>query len=453
MSNEVSLFWDPTRYIRNQVTVIQSPAVVDRAYEILEAQGIAAEDIVVNVQAEARSDVDGIDVTSAGPDAVQTTAVVNAVAQAYGEIVGETVRAAADNEIAKLTEAKTELTVALGLLDERVAENPDDSALQAERASTIEQLAQVETRIQTLQTETLLYGSGIQLYIAPRGDGIQIGPRSARTAAIAFVLAGLAAGAFAWWRSEQDMRAETKDSPAAVLNAPLLAVVPEFELAKAWAPAPTVTHPHTAAAEAYQFALSSLSFVLEGVGGHSVLITSPSPEDGKTAAALNLAVAAMRDGRSPLLVDADERVAGLTKLSGVELPQSANGAVGHGVQWPITPTEHIDFIAAGRANDGDTAGYFRSTAFRKGLHEAMAGRDLVIIDSPPVMSASETADLAREVDGVVMVIREDAKLSDIADARERLSLTGTPILGYIYNRSSQRVDNYTYRSAPPAPID
>ena len=80
----------------------------------------------------------------------------------------------------------------------------------------------------------------------------------------------------------------------------------------------------------------------------------------------------------------------------------------------------------------------------------MAGRDLVIIDSPPVMSASETADLAREVDGVVMVIREDAKLSDIADARERLSLTGTPILGYIYNRSSQRVDNYTYRSAPPA---
>ena len=157
-----------------------------------------------------------------------------------------------------------------------------------------------------------------------------------------------------------------------------------------------------------------------------------------------------------LLVDGDERVAGLTRLAGVEMTGSRNGAVGTGVLWTITPKEHIDFIAAGRVDEGDTAGHFRSTEFRKGLHDAMAGRDLVIVDSPPVMSAPETADLAREVDGVVMVVREDARMSDLADARDRIALTGTPIIGYIYNRATSRIDSYTpyLRSTTQAePID
>jgi Mrp family chromosome partitioning ATPase len=74
----------------------------------------------------------------------------------------------------------------------------------------------------------------------------------------------------------------------------------------------------------------------------------------------------------------------------------------------------------------------------------MAGRDLVIIDTPPVMSASETADLAREVDGVVLVVREDAPLRDIADARDRINMSGTPILGYIFNRATSKEASYRY---------
>jgi len=258
------------------------------------------------------------------------------------------------------------------------------------------------------------------------------------------VLGALAAGAFAWWRAEQDQRADSKDIPADILDAPLLAVVPEFESVGAWAPAPTVTHVESAAAESFHFALSSLTFVLEQMDGRSVVVTSADPGDGKTVVALNLAVAAMKDGRSPLLIDADERRKGLTRLAGLSEHAAVGVAIGMGHRWTITPTEEIDFVASGRDLGGDTAGYFRTMEFRKELQSAMAGRDIVIIDTPPVMSASETADLASEVDAVVLVVNQGSPLRDIADARDRIALSGTPIVGYIFNRASSKDASYHY---------
>jgi tyrosine-protein kinase Etk/Wzc len=258
------------------------------------------------------------------------------------------------------------------------------------------------------------------------------------------VLGTLAAGAFAWWKAEQDQRADSKDKPAHILDAPLLAVIPEFESVKAWAPAPTITHVDSPAAEAFHFALSSLSFVLDQIGGTSVVITSADPADGKTVVALNLAVVAMRDGRSPLLIDADERRRGLTFLAGLDDNDAIGVAIGLGHRWAITPTEEIDFIASGRDLDGDIGGYFRTAEFRKELQSAMAGRNLVMIDTPPVMFASETADLAGEVDGVVLVVREGSPLRDLEDARARIELSGTPIIGYIFNRASGTDTAYRY---------
>jgi Mrp family chromosome partitioning ATPase len=444
-ATELSLLWNPNRYLRNQEAVMQSPAVMDRAAEIL-GDPYTADDVAESISVRAESDVDALTVSATSEDSIEPVDMVNATVQAYSEIISEQVLANAENTTAGLETSKTLLTIQLEELDQQVAENPDDSALLGEQKSAKDALIDVDSRIRSITTNALLYGTGIQLYIDPQPPAIQIAPTPARNAAIAFVLAALASGVYAWWRAERDQRADNKDIPAAILGAPLLAVVPEFESVQAWAPAPTVTHPDTAAAEAYNFALSSLSFVLDQTGGRSVLITSPSAADGKTSAALNLAVAAMKDGRSPLLIDGDERAGGLTRLAGIETNGHQSGPVGHGVSWAITPSDHLDFIAAGRNLEGDTAGYFRSVEFRKGLHSVMEGRDLVLIDSPPVMSASETADLAAEVDAVVLVVRENESLHEIADARDRLLLSGTPIVGYIFNRATHKTDNYSYSS-------
>jgi tyrosine-protein kinase Etk/Wzc len=147
----------------------------------------------------------------------------------------------------------------------------------------------------------------------------------------------------------------------------------------------------------------------------------------------------------PLLIDADERRRGLKFLAGLDDDDAIGVAIGLGHRWAITPTEEVDFIASGRGLDGDIGGYFRTAEFRKELQSAMVGRSLVMIDTPPVMFASETADLAAEVDGVVLVVREGSPIRDLQDARDRIELSGTPIIGYIFNRASTTDTNYHYR--------
>jgi Mrp family chromosome partitioning ATPase len=198
--------------------------------------------------------------------------------------------------------------------------------------------------------------------------------------------------------------------------------------------------------------LSSLDFALETIRGRTVLVTSTSKSDGKTATALNLAIAAAHDGRNPLLIDADERAQGLTFLAGFEGkpgvsdlngPESVEKST-H--QWVLLDGTKIDIVPAGTGVVGNTASFFRSVGFRTAMADLLEDRDIVIIDSPPVMAAAETTDVAAAADGVVLVVAEGARLNDLDDARQRLAMSGTPILGYVFNRATPKsgVTGYGY---------
>ena len=141
----------------------------------------------------------------------------------------------------------------------------------------------------------------------------------------------------------------------------------------------------------------------------------------------------------------------LTKLSGADAP-SPNGAVGNHYRWQITPDESIDFIGAGRNLGADISGHFRSVPFRQSLHKAIEGRSLVVIDTPPVMSAAETAEIASEVDGIVLIVVKGTPMRKLIDARDRLELSGTPIIGYIFNKADVRSEQYyTYPNRTSVP--
>jgi capsular exopolysaccharide synthesis family protein len=275
-------------------------------------------------------------------------------------------------------------------------------------------------------------------------------PRPVRNAAIALVLGVIAAGAWAWWRSEQDLRADDRNTPAAILDAPLLAVVPEYADVGANGPNPADAHPESGAAEAYHFAVSSLSFALEQIGGKTVVITSAAPGEGKSVTALNVAFAAAKDGRRPLLIDADERARGLTRLSGLGiglgLTDLTNGRPTEDVigDWQMLNDSTLPFVPAGSRLDDSAAAFFRSTTFRDALPQLTADYDMVIIDTPPAMSAAETTDIAAQSDGVVLVISHGTPVRDIHDARQRLEISRTPILGYIFNRARGSTGAYGY---------
>jgi Mrp family chromosome partitioning ATPase len=320
----------------------------------------------------------------------------------------------------------------------------------------VAQFVALDTRIEALATQGALYGSGVQLYVAPEVPKVPVQPKPKRNAAIGFVLGLIGAGAFAWWRSETDQRVDDRNAPARILDAPLLGTVPVFERVDATGPAPVVNSPDSAATRAYEFVASSLSFALEQVNGTKVMFTSANTEDGKTVTVLNTSLASAQDGRSVLLVDADERVRGLTKLSGYELDTGLTDLVNGDVtideavkEWSIGDGSVMSLIPGGAALDGDTAAIFRSERFRSVAKQLGVGRSLVVVDAPPALAVAETTDIASQVDGIVVVVTEGTAVRDLVDVRDRLAMSSTPIIGYVFNRSTASSDRNRYGYGEP----
>ena len=313
-ATELGFYINSDRYVRNQAAVFESPQVATRTAEILNG-ALTPSEIQKHTSAMALSDVDALSIQGTQPTGIGSVALVDAVVQAYGEIVEEGISADVDETIASLENSRTDVNATIAEMDAVLAIDPNDAAAEAQRNAALAQLATINTRIEQLSTNAALYGSGIQLYASPTTPTSPIQPKPVRNAIVALIIGLVVAGGWAWWRADRDRLADDRNSPARILSAPLLAAVPEFGEVDATPPSPTVTNPSSGAAEAYHFAVSSLGFALDQIGGTSVLVTSAAPSDGKSVTALNIAIAAAQDGRSTLLIDADERAQGLTRLA------------------------------------------------------------------------------------------------------------------------------------------
>ena len=340
--------------------------------------------------------------------------------------------------------SKAEFQARVDALEAGLVENPGDAVLQAERDAAITQLVSLDTRIEQIDVNLSLYGSGVQYFEAAEIPTSPAAPRPFRNAAAAAVLGLLAAGSYAWWRSERSPVAETRHDPAPVLGAPLLGEVPDFGAVGVEGPAPAIHQPESVAADAYQFLVTSIDIALDQIGGSSILVTSVGPEEGKTVTSLNLAAAATGDGARVLLVDADERARGLTRLGGDGKLTGLTDLVRRSdvdlrdclVRWKVTDSQHVMVVPAGTPLPAAT-GLFRTKSFAKVMTELRELAGLVILDSPPVLVAAETLDIAMQVDAVVLVVEQGTPLHALAEVRDRFEMSGKPILGYVFNRAQR----------------
>jgi Mrp family chromosome partitioning ATPase len=62
--------------------------------------------------------------------------------------------------------------------------------------------------------------------------------------------------------------------------------------------------------------------------------------------------------------------------------------------------------------------------------------DIVLIDTPPVLTVTDGVVLAAEAEGVIVVVNEaSARMKEMKEALVSLGKAGTPILGFIWNQS------------------
>ncbi len=195
--------------------------------------------------------------------------------------------------------------------------------------------------------------------------------------------------------------------------------------------------PRSMVAEAFRRVRTNLHFTAPQDRQRSVLITSPQPEDGKTTVACNLAMAEAHAQHKVLLIDANFRRPGVHKVfdqvgqQGLSNILAGSASLESCVSKTSIPS--LDVLGSGPIPP-DPSELLGSDACRALLQEAVKRYERVIVDSAPVLLASDALMLGAAVDGVVLVVR--AKANTRGAARRAHSLlvdVGARVFGAVLN--------------------
>ena len=319
------------------------------------------------------------------------------------------------------------------------------------------QLSQVTSQISTLQGQlsdpgTIDVGRIID---PPRVPSQPSRPNHIINGILAFII-GLALGiAVAFLRERLDDRLRGKDDLALRSGSPVLAVVPRVSGWKRRSETPVVTlaEPRSAAAEAYRTLRTNVLFAASQNGIRTVLVTSPHAGEGKTATSSNLAATLAQAGKRVIVVDADLRKPRLHKFFKTNpQPGLTDVLAGEIEPWEALfepdglPTLRI--LPSGRL-PGNPAELLGSDAMGQLLLRLSDVADFVLIDTSPVLVASDPLILSAFVDAVLFAAdSEKTTRGAVQQARQQLEQVNAQVIGAIYNNfdpSKAKASPYYYQ--------
>ncbi len=275
----------------------------------------------------------------------------------------------------------------------------------------------------------------------PNASDAPVSPRRSLTLAMA-LLAGCVLGAGAAIVADGlDPRVRSVDELRDVLGLNVLGQVPwlSADQTRTEGEVGLISQalPQSPMAEAYRRVRTNIDLCRLNLGARVILVTSPMAGDGKSVTASNLAISLAHAGRRVLLVDADIRTPSLGRAFGrphhpglVHILRDLQ-PLARVVQW--TKIEKLDFVAAG-PEVVDPSELLLSPRFREFLAEVRPSYDVVIIDSPPLLLATDPSILGSAADGILLVVRAArTRREDAAEALEFLDVVDTPLLGVVVN--------------------
>lgn len=201
-------------------------------------------------------------------------------------------------------------------------------------------------------------------------------------------------------------------------------------------------NPANKISEQYRTIRNNIQYASDGRSIRSILVTSPSEGDGKSTAAMNLAISMAQRGERVLLIDANFRNPMLHKVFNTQISPGLSNVLSNQLivadAIQETEIEGLDLLTSGlsQANSADML----DSHSMKELMEAASDRyDRIVLDCPPVLSGPDANALVNKCDGVVLLLRcGKTTHSKALEAKQSLSFAGANIIGAILNQKSVR---------------
>ena len=301
------------------------------------------------------------------------------------------------------------------------------------------QVSEIEDRLGNLSIGVeIATGGGAEVLGSAFPSDTPVSPNVPLNLTVGLIFGLFVGIVLAFVRDYFDDSVKTKETVDRVTGVPTLGLIPKVaggdELV-------TIHHPTAPAAEAFRLLRTSVKFLGIERQVRVVQVTSPSPGEGKTMVATNLAVAFAQAGDRVVLVGADLRrprmedvldvplTPGLTAvlIGDVTLPQAIQTAAG---------VPNLSVLPAGHPppNPSELLSGERARRLIDVLGQTY---DVVVIDCPPVLPVTDSLVLARMADTTLLVTSANTTSKrSLTRAVELLRQVDAPLSGTVLNSAS-----------------
>ena len=197
--------------------------------------------------------------------------------------------------------------------------------------------------------------------------------------------------------------------------------------------------------EAYKTLRTNLEF--SGSDKKAIVLTSSTPNEGKSTVSLGLAMSLAESGKRVLLVDADLRKSVL--MGRHKVTESVKG-----LSHYLSGQAQLSDVICGTQEDGmfvifagivppNPSELLGSERFAELIRRTKNDYDYVIVDAPPLGSVIDAAVIAKACDASVLVVAASTvSYKFIRTVKSQLEKTDCPILGVVLNKVNMKQNRY-----------
>ncbi len=431
--------FDPDRFIKTQAEIIGTEIVAqgvearltEEYNQIEERQALGSvEDVyvpeyvpgaselmsMVLVKERQNTNTFEIDITTTDPYLARD------VAQAYAE---EYLNNRQLSAIRQISEARKEVWNRIQELEDQIedvsqridqysgADIPTELAAEATRA--IDLWTSLYEKYMSLRISESLQQRGLEI-IENAKPGSQVGPRPYRNAILG-MLVGLLLGiglAFLWEYLDDTLK--TREDFEKYYDCPIVGEIAYTSPEEADKHEIVYfSHPNLPAVEGYRSLRTNIQFLNVEKNIKTILVTSSSPEEGKSTVLVNLAAALSEMGKKVIIVEADLRRPALYKYLETKIDKECDSfKKGHGLTSVLAGTSNLVeslckteyaglWVLMSGVKPPNPAELVSSHRMESLIQQLAERVDYVLIDAPPVLAISDAVAISPMVDGVLLV--------------------------------------------------
>ena len=274
-----------------------------------------------------------------------------------------------------------------------------------------------------------------------------VSPKTTRDTLLAVVAAMLLVVGMVFAMDTLDDTIKNPDEIRARFNLPVLGMIATHTVQ----PGKPVcqAEPRSPVAESFRSLRTNLAYAAVDRPLRRILVTSPTAQDGKTTISANLAVIIAQGEKRVALVDADLRRPQIHRQFG--LPNQIGLS-----DLFVRPSNELDgvlqtcdvprlaVVTSGRLPP-NPAELLTSQKMDQIFERLGQDHDLIVIDTPPLLSVTDATALSAKTDGVMLVVKPGVtKLGALEQSLQQLRAVGARVLGVVFNQVNPRSRKYGY---------